>query len=415
MNLEERTTYAIGVILAAACHSNDVPEHEPTLVTVTSGDDDGADANPESNEGADETTAGPTAQCWPNHSPDDPALYQCIGIGMGDLHWEEYALSWKAASLAEPVVIEFPPQQPDEPNVQACCESDAVTPAVTIGCIEDCARAACNVALERLAAKLAAPPDLCSGACLDRFADTLTTWISFIEANYDDCLQVARGEAGLLKLPDPASASDLVPTGAGRLAELTLACTMDAAQLPYETDATCETSPNEPSAVTWEDWSCPEILGEVEIGGTLGTEWAPVTGSATLRRGICSTAEPCWFAIERLELEATSPSRPEHGDVHTTASLAYQGFGRYDDATDVGTIATGMLGLDVTMTDGERPELPTRTAAPPAFSFAIANSDTALVDLGDGTLQIVDAWFAWDELEVTLTTDVARCSCTSCP
>lgn len=269
MNPEHTSTLAIGVILAAACQNNDVPEHEPTLVTVTSGDDDGADTGPEGNGGADETTAGPTPQCWPDHSPADPSLYQCVGVGMGDLQWEEYALSWKAASLADPVVIVFPPQQREDPNVQACCEADAEAPAVIIGCVEDCARAACNLALERLQGKLADPPGLCGGACLDRFEDTITTWISFIEANYDECLRVARGGGQLAEAARSRERERPRSHRCGPPGELTLACTMDATQLPWETEHTCETGPNGATMAAWERWSCSSLQGAVELDGPL--------------------------------------------------------------------------------------------------------------------------------------------------
>lgn len=401
-NYRRTRTLVTGSLLVVACRNDDVPEHEPTLATVTSDDDGGAEGDG-GDDDADETADdGEPPQCWPEHSPADPSLYQCVGFGMGDLQWEEYVVSWKDASLADPVTIEFPPPQHDDPNVQACCEADANTPGVAVGCIEDCARAACNLALERLQAKLAAPPNLCVGTCLDRFEDTLTTWISFLEANYDECLRVARGEAASLQLPDPASASDPIPTGAGRQGELTLACTIDATQPPYDTEQVCETSPNGAMMAAWEAWSCPWLSGEVEIDGPLGSEWAPLTGRVTFRRGTCAS-DPCWLAIDGLELEATIPT--DHAAEHVTASLAYQGFGRHDAATGDGTIARGMLGLDVVM--GASSSTP--------LAFTIANSDATLLELGAGTFAIVDAWFAWDDgSSATIRADATGCSCTSC-
>lgn len=398
------TLVAFGA-LGTACQNNDVPENEPTLVTAT-GDDDGSNTDGSADDGLDETadTGPPAPMCWPDHDPADAALFQCVGRGVGDLHWEQYALSWSAASLQDPVTIEFPPHERNAPNVQACCEADATTPALRVGCLEDCARAACNLAIERLRTKLSEPPALCGGDCLERFEQTLTTWIDALEANYDDCLQVARGEAEALNLPDPARASDPVPTGAGRTGVLTIDCAIDAQAMPHDTEQTCETGLNAPTGAVWEDWSCPSLEGGAEIDGPAGTQWVPLAGSVRFRRGLCA-ADPCWLSLEGLELEAASVSEGRYPSDATTASLAYQGFGRYDTTTGDGTIAAGMLGLEVTL---ESPP-GAKAASRESRSFMMGNSEPALVELDAGRFRIGEAWFGWGDRGVTITVDAAQC------
>jgi hypothetical protein len=330
--------------------------------------------------------------CWPDYVPADPALFQCIGAGVGVLEWEQYAGAWSAAS--QPVMIEFPSGAPDAPNAQACCEAGSESDDVNVGCLGDCARAACNLAVEKLHAKReGGPPGGCVGDCKDRFEQTLDTWASFLEASYDQCLRSVRDEVPL-NLPNPPSASDQWPWGAGRGATLIIECAVDAVADPYDTGQRCDTSLNPPIDAAWQDWVCPTIDGEVVLSTADGIEAARVQGSLAFRRGVCES-DPCWVEIEALALEtiSSSPRGMLAEPVH--ASLAYPAFGPATGPEAM--LAVGMLGLNVTTS--------------PAFTMA--NSEPVRIALRDG-FEIREAWFAWQDEGVTLSLTSASCSCTSC-
>lgn len=396
MNVQ-RSAVAAGCMLVVGCSNSDVPEHEPTLgSTAGSGDGDGGDPD---GAGADETgTTGAeiVPQCWPDHPPDDPALFQCVGVGAGMLEWEQYAGAWSPDN--QPVMIEFPSEDANAPNVQACCEAASMPEEANVGCLGDCARAACNLAIDKLRAKLlAGPPAGCALECEHRFEDTLDTWASFIEANYDDCISAVLN-GWTLYLPPPGSANDKFPWGAGRAASLTATCSMDSVEDPYVTGQTCDTSLNPPIDAVWQDWACPVLDGDVELSGARGEDSAALGGMIAFRRGVCDS-EPCWLELQRLELE-TVPS-PREGvlaePVH--ASLAYPTFGLTEGAQ--GTFAVGMLGLDVTL------------GAEVSAAFTMANSAPVRVDLADG-FAISEARFSWEDTDVTITATGAGCYCTSC-
>jgi hypothetical protein len=388
---------AAGWLLIGACSNNDVPEHKPTLGTGGMGEDGGGDTG---GAGVDGTSTGEPEQplCWPAYAPADPALFQCVGAGAGSLEWEQYAGAWSAAS--QPVAIEFPAEDPEAPNVQACCESASMPDDVNVGCLGDCARAACNLAVEKLRAKhQGGPPAGCAGACKHRFEQTLDTWASYIEAEYDDCLEsvVTRRP---FNLPNPPAASDMLPWGAGRSAVLTIECAVDGLSDPYATGQTCDASLNPPIDAAWQDWVCPVLDGEVVVSGAHGSETASVTGSVAFRRGVCAS-EPCWLELDHLALETIpSPASPKAGVLTepARASLAYPAFGLVSDAGS--TLAVGVLGLDVDL-GADRPR------------FTMANSVPVRIELLDG-LTISDAWFSWEQGGVTLAITTTSCHCASC-
>jgi hypothetical protein len=68
-----------------------------------------------------------------------------------------------------------------------------------------------------------------------------------------------------------------------------------------------------------------------------------------------------------------------------------------------------MLGLDVALGTAPSP------SPGPPISFAIANHDPALFEIGSAAFQILDATFAWEDLAVTLTTAPGSCVRASCP
>lgn len=392
----QRSAVAAGWMLVVGCSNSDVPEHEPTLGSTADQGDDGGEGTGGAGVNGDDT--GPEgSMCWPDRQLTDPTLFQCVGVGAGMLEWEQYAGAWSPDN--QPVMIAFPSEDASAPNVQSCCEAVSTPEEANVGCLGDCARAACNLAIDKLRAKLlAGPPAGCAGNCEDRFEDTLDTWASFIEANYDDCISAVLS-GWTLHLPPPASASDKFPWGAGRSASLTATCSMDAVEDPYVTDQTCETSLNPPIDAVWQDWVCPVLDGDVELSGARGEDSAALGGMIAFRRGVCDS-EPCWLEIERLEIE-TIPS-PREGvlaePVH--ASLAYPAFGLTEGAQ--GTFAVGMLGLGVTL------------GAEVSAAFTMANSAPTQIDFAEG-FAISTARFSWEDTDVTITATGAGCYCTSCP
>jgi len=393
MNVQ-RSAVAAGWMLVGACSNGDVPEHEPTLGSTAGQGDDGGGST--GGAGVDETGGGGPL-CWPDYVPADPALFQCVGVGAGMLEWEQYAGAWSPDN--QPVMIAFPSEDASAPNVQACCEAAAMPDEANVGCYGDCARAACNLAIDKLRDKLdAGPPAGCAGNCKQRFEETLETWASFIEANYDYCLQAVL-EGWVMYLPDPKSATDMFPWGAGRAASLTATCSMDVAEDPFATGQTCETSLNPPTDAAWQDWVCPTLDGEVVFAGARGHDSATLQGMVAFRRGICDS-DPCWIELERLEIE-TNPA-PREGmlaePVH--ASLAYPAFGLTEGVH--GTLAVGMLGVGVT--------LGTDVSA----TFTMANSAPVRIELADG-LAIPEARFSWEDAGVTITATGVGCHCVSCP
>lgn len=395
MNVQ-RSVVAAGWMLVVGCSNSDVPEHEPTLGTTADQGDDGGEGT--GSAGVDETGTGPEEpMCWPDRQLVDPALFQCVGGGAGMLEWEQYAGSWSPDN--QPVMIAFPSEDTNAPNVQSCCEAASTPEEANVGCYGDCARAACNLAIDKLRAKLhAGPPAGCALECEHRFEDTLDTWASFIEAHYDDCVSAVLN-GWVMYLPTPESAHDKYPWGAGRSASLTATCSMDAVEDPYATGQTCETSSNPPIDAIWQDWVCPVLDGEVMLSGARGSGSAALQGMIAFRRGVCDS-EPCWLELERLEIE-TIPS-PREGvlaePVH--ASLAYPAFGLTEGAQ--GTFAVGMLGLGVTL------------GADASAAFTMANSAPVRIDLADG-LAIPAAKFSWEDAGVTITATGAGCHCVSCP
>lgn len=47
-----------------------------------------------------------------------------------------------------------------------------------------------------------------------------------------------------------------------------------------------------------------EIGGDLEINGPAGNDFSIVSGTAVVRRQDLCTTDPCWFAVESLELNA---------------------------------------------------------------------------------------------------------------
>lgn len=411
-----------------ACNNEDVPEWEPTASGDTNGGADGAngaDGAPGADETADGSDDGVPVLCWPDHEPTDPTLFQCVGEGAGELR----SIQCKQLGGCEPAIagvcdfdnvedwmfdaptlaLQFPPDAPQaEPNAQACCESTANAYQTRDGCLSDCARAGCNRALAELQARLADhmanPPFGCgSGDCYDRVVTGLETWIAYLETHYDDCVhKTLRGE--LFSFPNPD-----VDAGAGAIAcgVLDIDCTLDAETDPYDLEETCSTSENEPQAATGMMLECA-LDGKIELSGPRGSDFTTFHGTATVRRERSCTTDSCWFGIESLDLDASDLSSHGYIGLDMHASLAYEGFGLFAARTNDGTIAPRMLGLDVTL-QGKTPSTSFQS-----YAFRMGNSDPAIFVTSPGQFQIVDAYFAWQDHELVITSALGDCTCTNC-
>lgn len=406
----------IGLVLVVACNNESVTEGpEPTLGATESESDS-------------ETGPPEEPACWTpgaeGYEPQDPTLFQCVGVGAGELEFFQCeSLSCEPDDAAacdfgnpgewgvgsEPAgPFPFPPEPPETaPNAQACCESDATPEETMVGCEDDCARAACNEALAALEQAVLNvelnPPAFCGTECKERAKTSLQTWIDFLEAEFDSCVEAAlRGVPFFLPTPD-------VDAGPGALTcgKLELGCTLDPETDAFDLEEECSTSLNEPLTTSPLILEC-EIDGEVEVDGPQGYASTPLEGTVTLRRENPCTSGSCWFSIDSLEAEADPFSGSGYIGLDMEASLAYRGFGLLDSSSDEGTIATGMFSLDVTM-EGATP-----TTSLQVYSFRMANSDSAVFEISTAGFEIIDAYFAWPEHDVLITSDLGDCVCLNC-
>lgn len=300
----------------------------------------------------------------------------------------------------------LPPEPPEtEPNAQACCENTATAEQTKDGCEADVARGACNRAIALMQAKIDEvknnPPVGCDSNCVERATKGLETWISDLEANFDDCVDKAL-DGQPIHLPNPDTES-----GTGALACGTLTIDFSLTEDAVDLEESCSTSFNPSSQQDGMMLQC-SLDGDITLDGPQGTAVSTFTGTAVVRyESACSTS-PCWFSIESLELDAARFSQSGYvgHDVH--ASLAYVGFGIFDDSTGDGTIAQRMFGLDVAMV-GDTP-----SSSPGNYAFSMGNSDAAAFEISSSQFQIVDAYFAWQDYDLVLTSDPATCTCLNC-
>jgi hypothetical protein len=124
------------------------------------------------------------------------------------------------------------------------------------------------------------------------------------------------------------------------------------------------------------------------------------------RQSPCAT-DTCWFSIDSIEIDADSFSGSGYIGRDMHGSMAYQGFGSFDSTTYEGMLAEGMFGIDVSM-EGLTPSTSFQN-----YDFRMANSGDAVFDLSSG-FQILDAHFAWDDHELTITSDPGNCVCINC-
>lgn len=252
---------------------------------------------------------------------------------------------------------------------------------------------------------MASPPLGCKEetACFERVVTGLETWIAFLETHYDDCVTSV-----LIDVPFNFPNPDVDP-GPGAIAcgMLDIDCALDEETDPTDLEETCSTSENEPQAIAGMMLEC-NLEGDVEISGPQGNDFTTLEGTAIVHRESSCTTDSCWFRIMSLELDADDFSGSGYVGLDMHASLAYEGFGMFDEGTDDGTIAPRMLGLDVTI-QGKRPSTTFVN-----YAFRMANSDPVIFETSSSQLEIVDAYFAWDDHDLVITTDVASCTCLNC-
>lgn len=306
--------------------------------------------------------------------------------------------------------FEFPPTEPEDVNSQACCADNSDLEQLEKGCRQDCRRAACNEAIaaleQALANHMSNPQFGCDSVwfpeCYNRVVDGLNHWIKEMRADYDICTKAA-------ELGDTFSLSNNteIEAGSGALAcgKLQLGCELS--DEPYDLEESCSTSLNQPQQASALILEC-DIEGDIEIDGTEGNEFTTFEGTVIVRKESPCTDDSCWFSIDGFEIDADSFADSGYiaRDMH--ASLAYQGFGSFDSNSDEGVIAWGMFGLEVSM------EAATPSLSLQPFAFRIGNSDAAIFELSGQQFQIIDAYFAWDDHDLVITSDVANCTCVNC-
>jgi len=176
----------------------------------------------------------------------------------------------------------------------------------------------------------------------------------------------------------------------------------------YDLGETCTTSENDSQAAAGLIYEC-SFDGDAEASGPEGNAFTSLAGTAVVRQEAGCTGDSCWFSIDRLELEAAGFAEGDYIGREMRASLAYPGFGLVENGSDEGTIAQRMFGLEVTMF-GQTPAISSRE-----FAFKIGNSDSAVFKVAGDQFQIIDAYFAWEEHDLTISSDIARCTCVNCP
>jgi hypothetical protein len=187
-----RSTASILVALAAfGCGSTDDPGF--TSVTTTGETGDSGDAG--------DTEDPPERYCadpeFGDKIPEDPTISECAGQGGGALVFDVFSGINNGVipdkSKASPTVL-----FPDDTAVAACCGAAAEPDEITAACASDCARAACNTAIEALEDAVANPSSLegngCSKKCALNVASSLAGWVLpqlKSSDGYDSCLTMA--------------------------------------------------------------------------------------------------------------------------------------------------------------------------------------------------------------------------------
>jgi hypothetical protein len=151
-----------------------------------------------------------------------------------------------------------------------------------------------------------------------------------------------------------------------------------------------------------------QLNGDAELTTLQGNAFSTLSGTVIVRRQSQCTTGDCWFSIESLALNAPNFSQSGYVGRNIHASLAYPGFGLFDATSNDGMIAPLMFGLDVTLWG----DTPSTTGHD--YAFSIGNSDSAVFDVSSNAFQIVDAYFAWPDHRLVITTDLASCTCINC-
>lgn len=381
---------------AVAC-ANEAPDVEATF-----GDTEG----PPPDDTAGDTDS-PEDYCVQGDGSLDPAVsnpvrYQCNGNGGGVLRWEQCGSS-DPISLScgindqSNVNVVFPPGQGGDPtlNAQICCQEDLLSEVngediATEACIDDCARSVCSEAIQMIQDRLdgLAAGNGCNQNCVDRSRAGLETWRDFLSENYGDCLNAARNPGFEMTLPN----ADIdLQLGAVYNGFLDLDCTIAADAV--ETTNSCaenfnpEEEPPESGA-----WRC-DISGLTTLESSASppqTSSSLVRGTVTYSRGECPSESSCWFQVDELALSSL-PVSSFLGELSSGSfELAYPTFGSYDTATDEGTSAEKMMGLDVSMK-----AKPSAAQEYENYDFRLKNTKSADIDVGKGFIEFDDVVFEW--------------------
>jgi len=385
---------------AAACNNSQVPDTQATFGTGGSSSDG---SSPDESGAGTESDTMPDPQCWPEEELINPVLWQCEGVGEGVFTFLACDSLQGCSSPSEETVelsIDFPTEDPDAPNVRACCIENALPNALASACIDDCARAACSLALENLEDQLAAgAPTGCVLGCETRFTSSLTAWIDFLRANFDDCLTAAVEPDLTLIFPNADVEQAL---GAAFDAVLDIDCTNTV--VLASTQEACE-EPENPLPVPPEaqEWGC-SVFGFAQAGSGSQTDSTPIHGSVRYQRGEC-VGDPCWFQVDEFDLYADDFSSGLYGMDAAVAHLAYPAFGSYKEGDDSeGSVGPRMLGLNVSL------KATTSGGPPVPYAFSLKNSSSVDLTIKEGSFKMEGADFAWPTGEwLALTVYTSSC------
>lgn len=329
------------VVLLPAC-SNDVCEEDPSVLTCGAGTTDG------------ETGDGPeNTQCVPL-SADNPNLatytYPCQGQGNGWLslvvfgegplppecvNWGPEGKPNGSATTDDCVPLDLTMLPNDIASPGACCIEDALEESVTRQCVDDCAYAACKLAVTKLrdAANALPDPDAMGleKNAQERVKNDLFGFAATLEtpAGLEGCANAvknAEGEPAQVNLG--AGMSDALLLGHVESAILTLQCALDEQPYTFEGES-CEAPSNIPIVEEESSIGGVAALGAVTLLGPEGNTNVPLYDlrfAYTELRNRDGSAE-----LELRELSAHA------------ATTAYGSFVLHDPSLSLAAPARGLL------------------------------------------------------------------------
>jgi hypothetical protein len=316
---------------------------------------DPCDANPNlitcQETGEDETGGGETGDgqgseiCAPLKPGAYGESYECHGSGNGWLDLDIYpigaqdpeCLNWgdkgppKHPTSKDCVPIDIRALPNGVPAPGACCSDEAYPEDITHQCSEDCAHAACKLAIAKLRdAALSLSTKGAEGVVrLDLFylANLLES-----PDKFKLCVdQITKANGTLTAIELGAGASPNIEFGHVKSATLHLQCELDS-QAPYALvgDA-CDTTPNMPTAEEEESsMSGLAAVGGVSITGPLGNLGASLHDISFAFAETPGATGPVKFRLEQFEAHASNVSVGSFAFIDPSVRLVAPAFGKPD-------------------------------------------------------------------------------------